>query len=301
MAARRFLITGATGKQGGAVVDALLSRISASSTPIEILALTRNQDSSRAKFLASKPNITIIQGDTRDSSAVFAKTGPVDGVFVVSVPNPFNGSAEEEQALPPIDASIKHGVKHIVFTSIDRGGPESEDAPTGEVRNFAAKYRIEQHLKQQAAKSGATWTILRPTAFMDNISPEFAGKIFVSIWAGMGNKPVQMVSLKDVGHFGAAALLEPEKYGGQAIGLAGDQLTLEETCKIFKETMGYEMPQTFGFVGAALRFMIKDVKEMTEWSKKYGYKVDIPALRKSYPQLQDFQMFLKESSSFEKK
>jgi uncharacterized protein YbjT (DUF2867 family) len=300
MAARRFLITGATGKQGGAVLDALLSRFSSSSTPIEILALTRKPDSTKAKFLASKPNVTIIQGDTTDSSAIFAKTGPVDGVFLVSVAIPWRGSAEEEQALPPIDASIAHGVKHIVFTSIDRGGAASDHTPT-HVGHFAAKYRIEQYLKEKAAKSGVTWTILRPTAFMDNLSPDFNGKAFASMWAGIGSKPLQLVSLKDIGHFGAVALLEPEKFKDKDIGLAGDELTLEEARKVFRETMGYEMPQTFWFVGAAIKFMVKEVRDMMGWLETNGYKVDIPALRKSYPELQDFSTFLKENSGFEKK
>jgi len=299
MAARRFLITGATGKQGGAVLNALLSQFSSLSMPIEILALTRKPDSSKAKSLASKPNVTIIQGDTTDSSAIFAKTGPVDGVFLVSVAVPWRQSAEEEQALPPIDASIAHGVKHIVYTSIDRGGEASNQMPT-HVGNFAVKYRIEQYLKQKAAESGVTWTILRPTAFMDNLSPDFNGKAFASMWAGIGSKPLQLVSLKDIGHFGAVALLEPEKYKGQNIGLAGDELTHEEACRVFKETMGYEMPQTFGFVGAMIKFMVKEVREMMGWLETNGYKVDIPALRRSYPELQDFPTFLKESSGFKK-
>jgi len=300
MAARRFLVIGATGKQGGAVLDALLSRVSPSSLPIEILALTRKPDSSKAKSLASKPNVTIIQGDTADASTIFAKTGPVDGVFLVSVAIPWKASAEEKQALPPIDASIAHGVKHIVFTSIDRGGAASDQMPTS-VGHFAAKYRIEQYLKEKAAGSGTTWTILRPTAFMDNISPDFNGKVFVSMWAGIGSKPLQLVSLKDIGHFGAAALLEAEKYKGQAIGLAGDELTLDEACKVFRETMGYEMPKTFRFVGAMIKFMLKEVREMMGWLETSGYKVDIPALRKSYPGLQDFSTFLKENSGFKKK
>jgi hypothetical protein len=78
-------------------------------------------------------------------------------------------------------------------------------------------------------------------------------------------------------------------------------LTLEEACKVFRETMGYEMPQTFRFVGAAIKFMLKDVREMMSWLGTSGYKVDIPALRKSYPELQDFSTFLKDSSGFEKK
>ena len=62
--------------------------------------------------------------------------------------------------------------------------------------------------------------------------------------------------------------------------------------------MGYEMLQTFGFVGAMIKFLVKEVREMMGWLETNGYKVDIPALRRSYPELQDFPTFLKENSGF---
>jgi uncharacterized protein YbjT (DUF2867 family) len=50
-----------------------------------------------------------------------------------------------------------------------------------------------------------TWTILRPTAFMDNVAPGFARKIFPTTWKA-GLKPttkLQLISSKDIGFFGA--------------------------------------------------------------------------------------------------
>jgi uncharacterized protein YbjT (DUF2867 family) len=299
MAARRILITGATGKQGGAVLNALLSLSDRSSTTLEILALTRKPDSAKAKLLASKPNITVIQGQPSDAAAVFAKTGRVDSIFLVSVPGPFRSGAEEEQAIPSIDMGIAHGVKHIVYTSIDRGGPvASEFAPTG-VRNFAAKYRIEKYLKDKASKSGVSWTILRPVAFMEMISPGLMGRIWTTVLAGVEtSKPLQMVSLRDVGYFGAAALLEPDRYSGQAIGIAGDELSLNQARKVFQETFGYKLPETYGFVRRLLRFMFQDVREMTDWVARVGYKVDIPTLKATYHDLRDFSTYLHEDSGF---
>jgi uncharacterized protein YbjT (DUF2867 family) len=50
-----------------------------------------------------------------------------------------------------------------------------------------------------------TWTILRPTAFIDNVAPGFARKIFPTTWKA-GLKPttkLQLISSKDIGFFGA--------------------------------------------------------------------------------------------------
>jgi len=296
MTTRKFLIVGATGKQGGAVVDALLATSSTSATPFEILAVTRNPESSKAKSLASHTNVTVIQGDVTDPEAIFTKAGSVDGVFSVTTPG--KEGAEEEQAHGLIDASIAHGVKHFVYTSVDRGGPGvTERSPTN-IPHFASKHRIEEYLKEKAAKSDMGWTLLRPVAFMDNLTPDFMGKGFASMWAQVGDKPLQLVSTKDIGHFGAVALLEPDKYRGQAIGIAGDELSFDEACKVFKTTTGKEMPQTFWFVGTGLKWAMKELGIMFEWFKTDGYGIDIQALRKQYPESQDFKKWLKESSGF---
>jgi uncharacterized protein YbjT (DUF2867 family) len=296
MAARKLLITGATGKQGGAVIESLLSR----SAPFEILALTRNASSKGAQSLASKPNITVVEGNVSSPAPVFSASKPIYGVFCVTIPG--KEGDEEAQAKPLIDESIKNGVEHFVFTSVDRGGPGvSEKNPTG-IDHFASKHRIEEYLKTQIAAAGSKmqWTILRPVAFMDNLTPDFMGKAFTSMWKGVGDKPLQLISVHDIGLFAARAFENPDEYKGRAITLAGDDLTLDQGKKVFKETVGYDMPETFGFVGSGIKYMITEVGTMFRWFKEVGYGADIPALRNEEPKLQDFSKWLKESSKFSK-
>jgi len=292
MSTKKVLITGATGKQGGAVIDALI----ASKAPYEILALTRN--ATKAQSLASKPNVTVVEGDVSNPASIFEAHKPIYGVF--SVTTPAKDGAEEAQAKPLIDESIKNGVEHFVFTSVDRGGPgKSEKNPTN-IAHFASKHRIEEYLKEKSANGNKmSWTILRPVAFMDNLTPDFMGKGFASMWAGVGNKPLQLISVRDIGLFGARALTEAS-YKGRAITLAGDELTLAQGKKVFKDTLGYDMPETFGFVGSGIKYMIKGVGTMFNWFKDEGYGADIPALMKEEPRLQDFSKWLKESSKFSK-
>ncbi len=88
MSVRRILVAGATGKQGGAVVNALVANPPPYSH--EILALTRNTESAAAKKLASKSNkITLLPGDLNDCQSIFTKAGgngSVWGVFSVQLP-----------------------------------------------------------------------------------------------------------------------------------------------------------------------------------------------------------------------
>jgi len=177
MATQNYLVVGATGKQGGAVLSALLSASPA--FPIHIYALTRNSDSPRAKSLAAHPHVTVVVGDPASPSSIFSQLDrPVAGVFCVTIPGKVS---EESQAEALIDACVKHRVAHFVFTSGDRGGPEvSETTPTS-VPNLQSKYRIEKYLKTQA-EGRMSWTILRPTTFFDMLSADFPGKGFASMW-----------------------------------------------------------------------------------------------------------------------
>jgi len=293
MSTKNVLITGATGKQGGAVLEALL----ASKAPFQILALTR--DASKAQSLASKPNVTVIEGNSTNPASIFEANKPIYGVFCVTVPG--KEGAEEAQAKPLIDESIKNGVEHFVFSSVDRGGPgKSEETPTN-IPHFAAKHRIEEYLKEKSGNgSKMSYTILRPVAFMDNLNPTgFFGKAFASMWAGNGNKPLQLISVHDIGMFGARAFTDPS-FKNRAIGLAGDELTFAQGKKVFKDTMGYDLPETYGFVGSGIKYMIKEVGTMFNWFKDEGYGVNIPELRKEEPRLQDLSKWLKESSKFTK-
>ena len=298
MATKTFLIVGATGTQGSSVVSAILS--TASLPSIEILALTRNTSSSKAKALSAlDPRVTLLAGDPTAPEEIFKNANTqIDGVFCVTVHGP-RGS-EEAQAEGLIDSSIAHGVKHFVFTSADRGGEVVSDTNPTPVAHIATKYRIELYLKEKTKGTSMAWTILRPTTFMDNMSPNFEGKAFEAMWRQVGKKPVQLVAASDIGHFAGAALLEPEKYSGKCVGIAGDELNFEEALVIFKRTMGFDMPTTFCAVGSIVKIAMPDMGAMFKWFEKDGYNVDIKKCRQEYPQLQDFATWLEKSSGFKK-
>lgn len=84
---RALLICGATGKQGGAVIDHLLRQ----KADFEILAVTRYAESVSAQRLLKKSKqVRIVQGNMADPKALFkaaseATTNPIWGVFSVQV------------------------------------------------------------------------------------------------------------------------------------------------------------------------------------------------------------------------
>ncbi|OBT42042.1 hypothetical protein VE00_07442 [Pseudogymnoascus sp. WSF 3629] len=297
---RRFLITDATGKQGGAVVNSLVeyrSKLPPDQT-FEILCLTRNTTSEEAVSLASTEGVTIIVGNLFFPLSTFDKAVPIDAVFCMTCPGDLGD--EEKQATALIDASLSHGVKHFVFRSVDRGGLELSETNPTDIPNFRSKHNVEEYLKEKCTESQMTWTILRPVAVMDNLMPNMTGKAFAAIWRQIGEKPLQLVSARDIGHFGAMALVHPEEYAGRAVGLAGDELNFEKGQRVFRETIGYEMPRTWTLVARLIRFAIPEMGQMFNWLQEEGYAVDIKGLREEYPELQDFGTWLRDSSQHER-
>lgn len=86
---RSLVITGATGKQGKAVVDALLAQ---PSPPFTILAVTRSASSPVAQKLASRSSrIKIVEGNLDDCDTLLSNAeaaspnGSIYGVYSVQI------------------------------------------------------------------------------------------------------------------------------------------------------------------------------------------------------------------------
>ncbi|KAK3109644.1 hypothetical protein LTR53_016881 [Teratosphaeriaceae sp. CCFEE 6253] len=298
---RKLLVTGATGKQGGALIRALLSK---PSQPFEIYALTRDKTSRTAQALASKPNVHVIQGDFSDPAAIFQQVGKPWGLFSVTMP--MNATKEEAQGKAMTKAAFEAGIKHIVFTATERGGQvKSETTPTS-VPHFRSKYNIEQDIKQrcQESKQGATWTFLRPVAFFENLSDNFFGRGFVAMWRLNGlDRPLQQISTTDIGLVAADAFLnaDSDEYRNTGISLAGDELSPNEAARIFKEVTGLELPASYLFVGRLLRWVAREqLGLMFDWFVTDDTQVDVKALRRRYPFMKDFRAWLVEESAWKK-
>ncbi|KAI4871163.1 NAD(P)-binding protein [Hypoxylon rubiginosum] len=300
---RAVLITGATGKQGGAVIKALLK----ANADFEILALTRDaQSASAQRLLKQSPKIKLVTGNLDATENIFSKAkeatkAPIWGVF--SVQQAIGGSAssqtEEVQGKALIDSSLNNGVKHFVYSSVDRGGAKSDDSPT-EVPHFISKHNIEKHLYEKTSGGEMSWTILRPVAFFENLVPGFMGKVFSTSWkiTLAKDRKLQLVATSDIGFFAAQALLKPDEYRNKKLSLAGDELTYEQFATIFKQKTGDSMPTTFEFVAGIINGMVKELGYMFKWFNNVGYDADIPSLRKINPEMKDFATWLEKESQF---
>jgi nucleoside-diphosphate-sugar epimerase len=167
---RNILVTGATGKQGGALVRALLRPPTPDPTTLyHIYALTRKIANPAAQALLSthgSQNLTLVEGDLDDPSSITAifETAKLDdergiwGVYAVMAFPGLGASAEgeERQGKMLADIALEYGVESYVYSSAMRAGPKYEDQldwkPSGK-----AKSKIERHCMELGEK-GLRWT-----------------------------------------------------------------------------------------------------------------------------------------------
>ncbi len=303
------LVVGATGKQGGAVVRALLAGEAANG--LTILALTRDASAAPAQALAASASppgrVQLVQGSAAAPAAVFAglPAGSVAAVFIVTTT-----PGDEQQGKGLVDAAVAHGVRHIVFSGVDRGGSERSWTNLTDIQHFADKARVELYLRDRAAASPGTftWTILRPVAFMDNARPGAFGPLFLRMWA-IAVRPshrVQLVAASDIGRWAAASIVGSLSYGaaspyaGRAISLAGDELSLDEVRAAFRRVVGREPPQTWWILGRLLLWLVGDLGSMFAIFDAGGNGADVAALRAEPPGTVSFETWLRTESGYTK-
>jgi uncharacterized protein YbjT (DUF2867 family) len=284
MSPRTFLVTGATGQQGGATLDALLAR------GHQVRALTRKPDSPGARRLAGR-GVEVVAGDLDDTASLDRALAGVDGAFLVTA---FRGGgasveSEERQGKNFVEAAARTGLRHLVFSSV--GGAERR---TG-IPHFESKWRVEEHARAR----GVPFTVVRPAFFMENLLMPFVLRaLFVGgLRTVLGqSKTLQLIAAADIGIIAAGFLDEGPASAGTALEIASEALTvpqLQETHRHVagKGLMGLPMPR------ALLRRMPAEISGMLFWLGETGYQADIEAVRRRHPGMLSFEAWLRKQAA----
>jgi uncharacterized protein YbjT (DUF2867 family) len=273
-----ILVSGATGTQGGAVARHLLKR------GFHVRALTRNKESEAARRLADL-GAEIAEGNFDDPSSLEKAFKSVYGAF--SVQNTWKVGVEEEikQGKEFADAAKKYAVKHFVYSSV--GGAERNTR----IPHFDSKWEIEEYVRSLNLPA----TILRPVFFMNNWlgmkDDIHKGKIVQPL---SPETPLQEIAADDIGAIATIAFSDPDKWIGRAVEIAGDELTMMETAKVFSDAIGKKVEYIQIPWEDFAQNTVKENLVMLRWFEEKGYKADIASLRNEYPELRNLKTFLKE-------
>lgn len=195
-----ILLTGVTGKTGGAAANALLEM------GVPFRALVRDADKAAA---LAEAGVELIVGDAGDADAVGKALAGCDRAALI-LPN---SKEQEDMELQFVDLARAAGVKHVVKLS------SHEALPDATCPIPALHHHVEQHLKA----SGLEWTMIRPNFFMQNLLPSgFKIKAEGKFYLPLGHGETVMMDCRDIGLV-FAVVLTGQGHASQSYELSGPE------------------------------------------------------------------------------
>ncbi|HET7026725.1 MAG TPA: SDR family oxidoreductase [Candidatus Limnocylindrales bacterium] len=221
-------IFGGTGNLGRELVPLL----AAQGSPIRVISRH-----GRAPDARSWPaNVQDVAGDLRDRAVLDAALDGVD--TVVSAISGFGGrdplgsrAVDRDGNIALIEAAQRRGVTTFVMLSIHDAGPRHP------IALFRDKWAAEEALRS----SGLSWTIIRPTAYLEAWLELVGGPLVETGRTrifGTGRNPVNFVSVVDVARFVQLAIADPS-VRPSAIEVPGpENLTLDQLAALVETASG---------------------------------------------------------------
>ena len=272
------VVTGSTGKQGGAVARGLLER------GHKVRAVTRDPNSSQARSLANA-GAALVAASLEDTAAITKALEGATSLFAMTTPFGGGTAAETRQGVAAADAAKAAGV-HLVFTSVN-----SANRPTG-VPHFDSKYEVEKHI----AKVGVRATILAPAFFMENLylgKEQLARGIYAV--ALPPTRTLAQISVADIGQVAVRVLEDAGRFSGKRFDLASDEPTGNDVVAILSRVTGRPFAYDQVPLDVIRQRMGEDGAKMYEWFDRVGYAVDRAALHREFPGVafHDFESWAK--------
>jgi len=275
---RTILVSGATGKQGGAVFRHLKQR------GFSVRALVRNPESPKARDLENH-GAEVVRGDFADPASLNRALDGADGAYSVQPTQP-GAEAEIREGIAFAEAANRQAVGHFVYSSV-----AAADRNTG-IPHFESKGRIEERLRQ----IGMPYTIFRPVFFMENWLAMRDGIDAGSLTLPLSPQTrLQMIAVDDIGAFVALAFEHPGHWRNRAFELAGDELSMSELAEAFSRVSGREVRYQQVPWDRFEQQVGHELTLMYRWFEDKGYDVDIAAVRREYPRLTGFNRWLEQT------
>ncbi|MFM9269672.1 NmrA/HSCARG family protein [Halomonas elongata] len=187
-----------------------------------VRALVREPASERAKAIEAI-GVELHMGDFSDVGSIETAMSSVYGVFRVQ-PSSGQGAAygvtDTEEVCygkTVADMAVKHGVRHLVYTSAGAAGKGDTD-----LGHFDSKTEIEAHVRGLPIRS----TIVRSAAFMEMLMLPGMGLDQGTFSFFMRpDQAMQLIAAGDIGKIVTSIFADPKRLADQTIEIAGDEVT----------------------------------------------------------------------------
>ena len=253
-------IFGATGQQGGSIVDFVLND-PLLSKEYTVRGITRDPSSPSAQSLKAK-NVQVVSGDVTDPSSLTTALKDAHTVFALTAPSfgPDSRAREFATGKAIADAAVANGASYIILSTLPNVTALSNNKYT-KVTSFDAKADVEAYIRTLPSIKSAFFA---PGSFMQNFQSimaprpatttitttttttgtpsagEFPGdcEFVVARHVSPETQLPLIDTVSDTGKFVGAILADPDKYEGKTFCAATKLYSLADMCRIMSEKSG---------------------------------------------------------------
>jgi len=270
-----LVVFGATGQQGGALVNYVLNDPQLSKQ-YHIRAISRDPSKSAAKALQQK-GVEVVSADVSDTSSLAPALKGAHTVFIMTISDFQKGTKAREiaQGKAVADAAVSAKAKYIIFSTLANAGEVSGGKITT-VQHFDAKAEIETYIRGLPVKSA----FFAPGGFMQNFSTMEAPQPVGNGTYMMANimtpeSVVPLIDIHETGHWVGAILAEPDKYAGKVFAAAEGLYSKQQIAEIISQKSGktvkYQQIPVDVFKGFLPPMLGDDISSMWQYIEDFGY------------------------------
>lgn len=298
-------VVGATGAQGGGLVDAILDDPDGD---FGVRALTRNPGSDKAQALAAR-GAEVAVADLDDVESLEAAFAGAYGAYcMTNFWEHLSAEKEKAQARNLAEAAKSAGLQHVIwstFTDTRERLPISDDR----MPVLQEKYNIPHFDAKGEANSyfsdrGVPTTFLVTSFYWDNFisfgaGPQRGEDGVLAMVLPMGDKPLSGIANEDIGRIAYGIFEAGDEYIGRTVGAVGEHTTGAEIAKAMTDALGEEVRyqevpadvyRSFGFDGADEMGNMYQFKR--DFNDVYVGERDIDEARRLNPKLQTLRQWL---------
>ncbi|WP_411274016.1 NmrA/HSCARG family protein [Daejeonella sp.] len=277
---KNILVTGGTGKQGGAVARNLIQN------GYTVKVLTRNPDSPNALALKNQ-NAILVKGDLNKPETYREHLNGVHGVFSVQT---FENGVNKEisQGIGLATLAMESGVKHFLYSSAI-----AAHLNTG-VPHLDSKFVIENHIRQLALP----YTIIRPASFYENfLIPQVKKGILKGKLSQTINSDTIMpyIATDDIGKAAVKIFGNFQAYSGKTLTLGNELLDSLQVAEKFSIALNKKVEYNH-LPGIIVRlFLGKSLYKMFSWMDKHSKLLmdDVTSDRAEFPEMMPLSNWIK--------
>jgi len=269
MSREKVLVLCSTGKVGRNVCLALAE------AHFDVFGTTRSE----SKFLPSIGVTPVISDYTQraDLDRAYAQTQAKKVFVMTDYFRAAKRSVEMEvaQGKRAIDAAKEAGVDHIMFMSV--ADAECFDHKTHHIK---AKVMLEDYLK----RSGLNFTILRPSAFFENLddaanwNPLKKGKV-----SFLSDKVLKFCSTYDIGRAAALILANPKDWFGKTLDIVSWKGDLSDLASALERVSGVPVRAQLAMPVFMRRLFLNDLHHMCLYFEEQGLSAEPDEFKKIIP------------------